>query len=377
MLECELSFDPSSALSMNLSFLFAGLTLLEKQGLLRIRRVRHCFDFKKSGKYPHRLILELTSQGKTLAFDIGDGYQDIHSPEFFDDILSHTDYYFKTSYSSEFASRLKYPDRFFRLGVIFRCSCEGNRFEKEMARYYLGKRQYKSAAYYALNEKKIQLSGDYRKFQASEHFDSYDLMMWTRLWKVGKTPASDIQKVYPELTIEQAREKSEYIYNMLQQTNEERIRLVRILKSELGGRFIGGLADDEISRSEAPELITEDDRVMVRERYIETGKGNVVNLLSKGLHGCIGARYCESFAAGRAFLTDRLVYELPGELRDGRNYSEYSSPEDAAGKAVALLDDVELIHKLESNNTEYYNKYLRPDMLMHNALKTAFPESGF
>ena len=377
MLECELSFDPSSALSMNLSSLFAGLTLLEKQGLLKIRRVNHCYDFKRSGKYPHRLILELTAQGKTLAFDIGDGYQDIHSPEFFNEILSHTDHYFKTSYSSEFASKLKYPERFGKLGVIFRCSCEGNHYEKEMAKYYLGKRQFKSAVYYTLNEKKIQLSGDYRNFQASEHFDSYDLMMWTRLWKVEKTPEAVIQKVYPELTIEQARQKSESIYNMLLETNEERIRLVRTLKSELGGRFIGGLADDEISRREAPELITQDDRVTVRERYIETGKGNVVNLLSKGLHGCIGARYCESFAAGRAFLTDRMVYELPGDLRDGMNYSEYSSAEDAVSKAIALLDDVELIHKLESNNTEYYNNYLRPDMLMRNALKTAFPESGF
>ena len=161
---------------------------------------------------------------------------------------------------------------------------------------------------------------------------------------------------------------------MLRQTNEERTQSVRLLREAFGDRFVGGLSDNVISRREAPELITSDPRICTREGYLDSLKKNYIHILSKGLHGCVGARYGETFAAGRALITDPFVYEPAGGLKEGTNYLRYTSPEEIVQKAELLISDTEAIHRMEDSNFKYYNEFVRPDARMVNALKVAFPE---
>lgn len=368
---CEISFDPTSALVYNLSSVFAGLSVLEKENYIKIKKINHVFDFKKSGKYPHRLILELKIEDKIIAIDIADGYQDIHSPEFMDKILDNIDFYFKTSYDSAFAQKLRNKEKFKQFGLLFRCTCPGNVFEKEMAKYYFSNKEYKSSLAGLIYMKKTQNSGNYENYMSCNHYDSYNVMMWTRLWDCTPVPVEKLLKAYPELTYEQVAKKSSDTSEMLRNVNNERIEVIRTLKESLGSRFIGGIGESPESLELAPELITKDERVAERSHYIDTLKSNTVNVLSKGLHGCIGARYGETFAAGRAFLTDKLTYELYGNVKPQQNYIEYSNADSLINEIYRLLDNTDLIHEIEENNFRYYNDCLRPDVLIKRVIETS------
>lgn len=370
-LNCEISFDPTSALCHNLSLIFAGLSILEKERYLKIRKINQVFDFKKSGRYPNRLVLELKIEGKVIAIDISDGYQDIHSPEFMDAILENIDYYYKTSYDPEFAEKLLNKDKFRQFGLLFKGTCPGNVFEKEMSKFYFRDGKYKAAVYNRLFVKKDQKSGSFENIVSLNHYDEYNVMMWTRLWECRLGNPYDVMKTYPELTFEQAEKKAKDSYEMVMDVNKERVETIRTLKTELGEKFIGGLSDDEISRSLAPELIAADSRVTTRDGYVRTLKTNVVNVLSKGLNGCIGARYCETFAAGRAFLTDKLCYQLYGNVSPGQNYLEYADSAELTENLYLLLENPDMIHQMETNNSEYYNKYLRPDVLLKRVIESS------
>ena len=77
-----------------------------------------------------------------------------------------------------------------------------------------------------------------------------------------------------------------------------------------------------------------------RRKYLDCLKQNYLHVLSVGLHGCTGARYGETFAAGRAFLTDPLAFT----------------------------------HQAEEANHAFYEAFIRPDVRILATLKTAFPD---
>lgn len=354
--------------------IFAGLQALEDDGTVRINKCNMSSDFAPKDIYPHRYVLELIAEGKILAYDISDGYQDFDFPQTFDRQLERVDFYFKSSYDPAFAEKLQNKAKFRNLAMSYGCSYPGSYFEKAQMQNALSQKNYKGAAYLLLKKSKLQAINDFRQLESNNCYDSYNLLFWTRLWEYEHLTVQRIMTAYPMLTPEQAKEKCDRQTEMLRQTNAERIQTVRLLRETFGDRFTGGLSDNAISRKEAPDLITTDPRVSTREGYLDSLKQNYVHILSKGVHGCIGARYGETFANARALITDPLVYEPVGNLQEGRHYLTYRSPEEIAACASALLENVDKIHKMEANNRRYYNEYVRPDVRMLNTLKIAFPE---
>ncbi len=354
--------------------IFAGLKALEENGTVKIKKYNMSSDFAPRDTYPHRYVIELVADGRILAYDISDGYQDFDFPHIFDKQLERVDCYFKSSYDPDFAQKLKNREKFKNLSVSFGCSYPGSFFEKAKTKSALIEKSFKEAAYLTLKRSQIQAENDYRKFESNNRYESYNLLHWTRLWEYSYLTVEHIMSAYPSLTPEQAKEKCEQQIEMLKQTNSERIRTVRILRETFGDRFVGGLSDNETSRKEAPDLITNDPRVSTRTGYLEALRQNYVHILTKGVHGCAGARYGETFANARALITDPFVYEPAGNLKEGVNYLVFNSPQEIVTCAQKLLYDVELIHKMEENNFRYYNEYVRPDARMLNTLKAALPE---
>lgn len=357
-----------------ISSIFAGLKVLEENGIVRIRKYNMSSDFAPQSIYPHRYVIELNADNKKLVYDISDGYQDFDFAEKFDSQLESIDYFFKSSYDPEFAKKLKNKDKFKGLGISYGCSYPGSFFEKAGIKNAILEKSYKEALYIFLKMSKIQAENDFRTFEGNNHFESYNILHWTRLWEYGHLSTKHIMKAYPALSEMQAKQKANEQIYMLKSTNSERIKTIRLLKDNFGDRFIGGLSDNPESRKTAPDLITTDPRVATRKGYLDSLKQNYIHILSKGIHGCIGARYGETFAAGRALVTDPFVYEPVGNLQEGKNYLKYSTPDEIVSCIDKLLKDINIIHEMENRNYEYYNSFVRPDIRMLNTFKIAFPE---
>ena len=241
MLDCVLTMDSSCLWVWSMSSIFVGFRALEKAGLLRIKQTRISHDFLSGGHYPHRQIVELRAGGKILAYDMADGYQDFDIPELFDKQLESIDYYFKSSYSDEYASKLKNRDKFKNFAIAYDCSCPGNPFEALLIRGYLAEKKYKDAAYTLAIRQRRQKNFDYRTFEAHNHFDSYKLLYWSRLWPENLSSPERVLKHYPQLSYEQARKKAKETYDMVCSVNQRRIETARVLKKEFGGLTVGGV----------------------------------------------------------------------------------------------------------------------------------------
>ena len=354
--------------------IFAGLKVLEENSIVKIKKHNMTSDFAATDIYPHRYVIELIADGKILAYDISDGYQDFDFPQAFDNQLERIDFYFKSSYDPAFAQKLKNKEKFKNLAMSFGCSYPGSYFEKARIKNAISEKSFKEATYLSLKHSQIQAENDYRKLESNNHYDSYNLLFWTRLWEYSHLTTEHIMKAYPTLSPEQAKEKCEQQIEMLRRTNAERIHTINILRETFGDKFTGGLNDNETSRKEAPDLIVTDPRIVTRQGYLDSLKQNYIHILSKGVHGCIGARYGETFAAGRALITDPFVYEPIGNLKEGANYLTYRSPEEIVACASTLINDIDTVHRMEDNNFCYYNEFVRPDVRMLNTLRVAFPD---
>jgi len=152
--------------------------------------------------------------------------------------------------------------------------------------------------------------------------------------------------------------------------NESRARCIRLLKEALGPRFTGGFSPSRYATAQYPDLVVARDSTS-QVQYLRTLQSFPICVATTGLHGSTGWKLAEYVAFAKAILSERLVYEVPGTFAPGRNYIEFTSPEECVNGAVRLIDDVALRQKLMQSNAAYYRDYLRPDSLVRNALTTA------
>lgn len=73
-------------------------------------------------------------------------------------------------------------------------------------------------------------------------------------------------------------------------------------------------------------------------------------------------------------MTDPFAYLVEGNPQNGINFIEYNDAYSLTNNISKVIDNVEMIHKIENENSDFYNKYIRPDVRILNTLKIAFPE---
>jgi hypothetical protein len=152
--------------------------------------------------------------------------------------------------------------------------------------------------------------------------------------------------------------------------NETRARCLRLLKDALGPRFTGGFSHSRFTAGQYPDLVAPAGSTS-QPKYLRTLQSFPICVASTGLHGSTGWKLAEYVAFSKAILSERLVYETPGTFAPGRNYIEFTSPEECLNGAVRLIEDVGLRQQLMHSNAAYYRDYLRPDALVRNALTAA------
>jgi hypothetical protein len=152
--------------------------------------------------------------------------------------------------------------------------------------------------------------------------------------------------------------------------NETRASCLRLLREALGPRFTGGFSRSRFTLERYPDLVIPPESTS-QESYLRTLRSFPICVASTGLHGSTGWKLAEYVAFSKAILSERLVYGTPGSFEPGRNYIEFTSPEECLNGAVRLIEDAALRHEIMHNNAAYYQAYLRPDALVRNALTTA------
>lgn len=150
--------------------------------------------------------------------------------------------------------------------------------------------------------------------------------------------------------------------------NETRIGCVRMLKSELGDEFIGGIEKGDLAARLAPDLVCPP-RVSDKGAYLKLVKETPICITTTGLHGSNGWKLGEYVALARAIVCEPLLHDVPGEFAAGKNYLEFSSSEQCVQQVVRLREDRQLREAMMARNLDYYRHYLRPDVLVLNALK--------
>ena len=152
--------------------------------------------------------------------------------------------------------------------------------------------------------------------------------------------------------------------------NETRAQCIRLLRNELGPAFLGGFNHNEYTVRQYKDCLVADTSLTDKKNYVRTMKSHPICIATTGLHGSIGWKFAEYVACARAILSERLVYEVPGEFVPERNYLEFASPVECVDRALRLVADRGLRNAMMTANSLYYRARLRPDALLLNSLLT-------
>ncbi len=277
-------------------------------------------------------------RGKTLVYDLWDGYQ---NPEGMEKGLKQADFYFKRSFSAEKNAALFPGAALYPLGLNYHVTHPDNPINEPA---------WKAAAK-ALTGRTPERFFRPEVFQAAaQPCDGRPKILFlAQLWE------EDDPSLPPALIRER-----QYI-------NAMRLEILRGLTSRFGTDFTGGLVDSPLARSRAPELVLSRRRTE-RRAYLGLVHAADICIGTMGLHESIGWKTAEYVAAARAIVNERPRYSVPGAFRPGRNYLAF---DDAAGCIAAverLAADPEAVYQMKQANEDYYRRFLRPDALVGNTL---------
>lgn len=153
--------------------------------------------------------------------------------------------------------------------------------------------------------------------------------------------------------------------------NAMRANCIRKLKDAFGDRFLGGIYRDEYALKNFPDCVVKEQSQTNRKIYLANIRQAPICVATTGLDKSNGWRLAEYIAMSRAIVSEKLHYQVPGNFAAGVNYLEFSDPDSCVAAVDQLTRDYEKRVTLMFNNFNYYNAYMRPDILILNSLKKA------
>lgn len=288
-------------------------------------------------------LIDAEVDGKKVVFDLMDGYQ-YNNKNAVDEYFAEADIIFKRSYSKR----------------------QNSVFSKEIAEkiYPLGFNYYVTYKNNPLIESpkfpnnilnNIKLTKSYvNDFEAPvlKPCKNPKILFLARLWN----PDDDDIKNSPEL-------KEERII-----INKMRTDTIKALKKEFKNNFFGGIYIDDFSLNYCPDILVPK-KISLKRAYLNRMKHSDICVNTMGLHGSIGWKTGEYVAASRAIVSEKFLYDVTGDFSDGKNYLSFSTPEQCVEKVTELFEDSEKRVQMSERNKIYYEKYLRPDAQVKQALE--------
>ena len=355
-IQCRLLYRSPSA---HLQQLYTGFRLLQRSGQVRLSQqfrrtpVRYGDDAAHLYDAGHAHLDAVVENRLRLHFDTHDA-QEIALGE-----LPECDFYFKRSYSAQVVESLpqQFRDRIRPLGLNYRVLPDVT--DPLAIRRGLSMSGFSRATLSAVKQA-LDVGNRFGFQPRLSQMESEPLLTaspYVLFHVAAYDPYDDPQR---------SQDKIDDRISI----NETRARCIKLLKEELGPRFTGGFTPSRFAREHYADLVSVAESTS-QENYLRTLKSFPICVASTGLHGSTGWKLAEYVALSKAVLSERLVYDLPGNFARGRNFVEFTSPEECVSGAVRLIEDAALRRQIMQNNATYYRDYLRPDALVRNALTQA------
>lgn len=304
-------------------------------------------DHSEDPAYPyHTAILDVEYKNRKIIYDMMDGYQ---YPEAIKYYLQQCDYYFKRSYSEEKNKSLGLPcvQKMYPYGFNYHVSCRNHPLDKSYIKeslkavLRLPNDQYNNKSTY-YNSERFEEQPQYKT-------EGVKVLFMARLWEPDDMYSTEVNEERKSI-------------------NRTRIAILRELKKNRDINFVGGVSDSEYAEENAPDLIMPGN-LTYRKNYIHELHSSDICIGSMGLHESIGWKTGEYIAAAKAIINEKFHYEVPGDFMPGRNYLEYQTVAECLQAVSELAADPDKLYAMKKQNQIYYNKYLKPDMLIKNTLE--------
>lgn len=280
-------------------------------------------------------------RGQKLLYDVGDGY---NVPESIAAGAEVSDFYFKRSFSHKRNTEIvpQHLDKMYPLGFNYHVTCKGNPVGepawKTLLKPLLGRTPdcwFKPSVFEGKAEKKTE--------------GPVKILFLTRLWDDHEPGFSD-------------EENAERTY-----INTMRIEIIRALRETYGDAFVGGLNDNELSRAWAPDLIMPA-KYTERRKYLKLLHSSDICIGSMGLFESIGWKTGEYVAAAKAIVNEEMHFTVTGDFAEGKNYLSFRTTEECLAAVRSLAEDPQRLYAMKLANEQYYQEYLRPDVLVKRTL---------
>lgn len=144
--------------------------------------------------------------------------------------------------------------------------------------------------------------------------------------------------------------------------NEQRARVIRLLRAHVGPAFTGGFVPSPYARRVFPGLLA---TAGTRPRaYARLVSQTLIGVSTVGLHGSNPWKLAQYLAAGAAIVTEPLSGRLPEPLREGRHLITAASPEYTVTAVRQLLDEPDRLRKMRCEASSYFERHVRPDRMV-------------
>jgi hypothetical protein len=350
------------SISTHVQQVYTGFQMLHERGLITLsqcvlkenssdlKRPQHLRDARQAH------VRVVVNGALKLYYDVHDSYEIDHA------CLDDTDFYFKRSFSSLPPEWADHRQKLHPLGLNYPV------FPNRVDLFALSRsiflranlRQTAREIARSLNVNPFYFVPRVRLMESLPDYKAEPKILFAvRAWDPYNDP-------------DRSQDKIEEIMSL----NAMRASCIRLLRNEFGGLFCGGFQHTTFAIKHYKDELMPDNALSSKRNYIAQLRSHPICIATTGLHGSIGWKFAEYIAFSKAVLSEKLNYEVPGDLEEGRHFLGMASPEDCVAGARRLVVDRELRHYLMTNNARYYQSYVRPDSLILNTLLTALSQKG-
>lgn len=277
-------------------------------------------------------------------------------------ILSECDFYFKRSFDEIYLEQIGEKHKVFPLGLNYQVTSDKvDFFRAKRAAFYSGKDKIKLLLK-ALRLDNFLPNSETERIDRMESAPDFSLepqvLFMARAWN-------------PKTILDPAQKE------LVAHINEFRAESIRALRKNFGKRFFGGLMRDSYSEEKFKDVLLPDNNLSNKRNYLAKLKKFPICVATTGLNHSTGWKLAEYVAFSKAIVSEPLKFKTTGDFTTEKNYLEFHDSEELIGAVARLIDGKNLRGEMMKNNREYYEKFVCPDALVLNTLRTVADQRGF